>query len=389
MPIYLDHNATSPPSAAVIDAVADAMRRFPANPSSVHRAGQEARRAVELARAALASLIGAKPRDVTLVSGGTEAIDLAIRGGLAALPLDRRRLVTTAIEHAAIRELVEELRRTATPVGTLPLDPSGTVDLGHLSEPDRRPDFAGLVSVQWANNETGTIQPVREIAAAVHAAGGLFHCDATQWIGKEPATDAATWADLITFAPHKFSGTMGVGVLWARPGVRLSPRILGTQELGRRGGTENVPGIVGAGVAAQEVSAWLTGADATARGRILRDRFESLILAALPEVVVNGFQAPRLWNTSNLGFPHLEAEALLMLLSERGVYVSAGAACSSGSLEPSPVLLAMGIPPTIAHGSLRFSLGRHSTETEVVDAAAIVIAAARKLRGGGAVLGAA
>jgi len=386
MPVYLDHNATSPPSDAVIDAVAHAMKAFPANPSSVHRAGQEARRAVELARASLAGLIGAKPRDITLVSGGTEAIDLALRGGLAALPSERRLLTTTAIEHAAIRELAEEFSRIRTPVRTLALSPSGQTLLRPTTDPDQRADFAGIVSVQWANNETGTIQPVREIAAAVHASGGLFHCDATQWIGKEPSIDAATWADFVTFAPHKFGGSMGVGVLWVKPGVKLSPRILGTQELGRRGGTENVPGIVGAGLAADEVAAWLA-TDGRVRGRALRDHFETLLRTALPEVVINGSGAPRLWNTSNIGFPRLEAEALLMLLSERGIYASAGAACSSGSLEPSPVLLAMGIPPEVAHGSLRFSLGRTTTEAQVTDAAAVVVECARKLRGNSIALG--
>lgn len=386
MAIYLDHNATSPPSAAVIEAVIGAMRDSPGNPSSVHRAGQEARRGVELARASLASLIGAKPRDVTLVSGGTEAIDLAIRGGLAALPPDRRTFTTTAIEHAAIRELSTELERLRTPVKMLPLKPSGEVNWESLSEADRRAAFSGMVSVQWANNETGTVQPVRAIGAAVRAAGGVFHCDATQWIGKEPATDATEWADLLTFAPHKFGGPMGVGVLWMRPGVRLSPRILGTQELGRRGGTENVPGIVGAGVAAAEVEEWLADAGGRARGRDLRDRFEQLVRAGVPDVVVNGAGAERLWNTSNLGFPKLEAEALLMLLSERGVFASAGAACSSGSLEPSPVLLAMGVPPAIAHGSLRFSLSRGTTVEEVEAAAAEVIQAVKRLRGGSVIL---
>ncbi|MDI1289466.1 MAG: aminotransferase class V-fold PLP-dependent enzyme, partial [bacterium] len=311
-----------------------------------------------------------------------EAIDLAIRGGLAALQPDRRKLTTTAIEHAAIRELSAELGRLGAPVRMLALNPTGEVDVGRASEAD----CSGMVSVQWANNETGAVQPVRELAAAVRAGGGVFHCDATQWIGKEPAEDATEWADLLTFAPHKFGGPMGVGVLWARPGVRLSPRLLGTQELGRRGGTENVPGIVGAGVAALEVVEWLADAGGREHGCALRDRFEQLVRAGVPDVVVNGAGAARLWNTSNLGFPRLEAEALLMLLSERGVFASAGAACSSGSLEPSPVLLAMGVPPEVAHGSLRFSLGRSTTAQEVEAAASGVVEAVKRLGGASSVL---
>ncbi len=387
MPIYLDHNATSPPSPRVIQAVAHTMRTQPGNPSSVHRAGQDARRVLELARASLAELIGAKPRDVVLTSGGTESIDLALRGVLAALPPARRRVTTSRIEHAAVREAAEELARMGTPLSDLPLDSRGTIDPAAIPAADRAAVLGGLVSAQWANNETGAVQPVQSLARLVREAGGVFHCDATQWVGKEPATDAAEWADLITFAPHKFGGPMGVGVLWIRPGVRLAPRIHGSQELGRRGGTENVPGIVGAGVAASEVVEWFTDPAQRENGRRLRDRFETLVLAGVPDAVVNGAQGPRLWNTSNIGFPRLEAEALLMLLSERGVFASAGAACSSGSLEPSPVLLAMGIDPAVAHGSLRFSLGRTTTADEIEAAAAAVVGAVRRLRGDSPLLG--
>ena len=258
-----------------------------------------------------------------------------------------------------------------------------------------------LVSVQWANNETGVLQPVREIAAICLGRAVLFHTDATQWAGKNPVTNAEEF-DLLTYSSHKFHGPKGVGVLYCRPGVRTSPLIHGEQEQGRRGGTENVPGIVGAGVAAELAMAWLADGGNIERGRSLRDRFERDVIAGVPDAVVNGRGSPtlrvgfsgeehhaerggtltqtRLWNTSSIGFPRLEAEALLLLLSERGVCASAGAACASGSLEPSPVLRAMGVPPEVAHGTLRFSLSRETTAAEVDEAVRIVVECVGRLR---------
>lgn len=384
--IELDNNATTRPSPGVIDAMARALRETWHNPSSVHRAGQEARRAVELARAALARLINAKPRELTLTSGGTEALDLAIKGvlesrGLFAPGASKPVLVTTKVEHAAIRELAEDLtRRGAAEVRYLPITREGRVDVGEAA--------AGMitegaaVAVQWANNETGAIQPIRELGAMCQAQRATLIIDGTQWVGKMPADVSRESFDALVFAPHKWHGPKGVGVLWSRPGLRVRPQLLGTQELGRRGGTENVPAIIGAGVAADEAGAWL--ADVSRRDEVaaLRDRFEELVLRALPDTVRNSPTDPslRLWNTTNLGFPNLEAEALLLLLSEQGVAASAGAACSSGSLDPSPVLLAMGVPEAIAHGSLRFSLSKHTSAAEVEQAAEIVIAAVAKLR---------
>jgi cysteine desulfurase len=376
----------------VIAAVNDALSRDWPNPSSVHRAGQAARQRVELARQAVADLIGVKAREVTFTSSGTESIDLAIRGTLNAVAASspRKALVTTKTEHAAVRDIAEELEKAGRPVRWISVSREGVVDLGALAGVLGE---AALVSVQWANNETGVVQPVEEIGRLCRERGVVFHCDAVQMIGKEPVGPLP--CDLLSFSPHKFHGPKGVGVLWARPGVRLRPTVLGTQELGRRGGTENVPGILGAGVAAEEAAAWL--GDEGARGGLaqLRDRFESLILKELPDAVVNGRAdtagtavppnavppiPPRLWNTTNIGFPRLEAEALLLLLSERGVCASAGAACSSGSLDPSPVLLAMGIPEPVAHGSLRFSLSKHTTREDVEQAAAIVVECVSRLR---------
>lgn len=370
--IYLDNNATTRPSEGVIAAMERALREHWHNPSSVHRAGQAARREVELARQSVADLIGVKAREVTFTSGGTESIDLAVRGVLAA---GQGALVTTRMEHAAVRDIAEDLEKSGRPVRWLRISRDGVVDLQDLAP--ALAEKPALVSVQWANNETGVVQPVAEIAAACRGAGVLFHCDATQWVGKEPV--AAPVGDLLTCSPHKFHGPKGVGVLWARTGVRLRPRLLGTQELGRRGGTENVPGIVGAGAAAAEALAWLAEPSRRQELARLRDAFEAGVVAGAPGAVVNGAGAPRLWNTSNIGFPRLEAEGLLMLLSEQGVCASAGAACSSGSLDPSPVLLAMGVEEAVAHGSVRFSLSRETTPEEVDRAVGVVVACVRRL----------
>lgn len=394
--------------------MAGGLREFWHNPSSVHRGGQSTRHQVELAREALAQLVGARPRDIILTGGGTEAVDLAIRGVLGARPRPQKEaappnIITSRIEHNAVRDLVEDLEKSGSArVRWAGLDDRGIVkpeSVGALIDAD-----TALVAIQWANNETGAIQPVREIGAICRAAGVPFFCDGTQWVGKMPVDasgkvedgareksgtlplrHSATLPlpDLLSFSPHKFHGPKGVGVLVVRQGVRLRPVVHGTQELGRRGGTENVIGILGAGAAALEAAQWLADPAARDRQAGLRDRFEGLLLGALDDARVNGPVDPpgtpeegrrRLWNTTNIAFPRLEAEALLMLLSEKGVLASAGAACSSGSLDPSPVLLAMGVPPELAHGSLRFSLSKHTTQREINDAAAIVIAAVRTLK---------
>lgn len=377
--IYLDHNSTTPPSPGVVAAVQRGLTELWANPSSVHRAGQAARHAVELARQSTARLLGVPTRSVVFTGGGTEAIDLAIRGALASLPraAEPPLLLTTRTEHAAVRDLVDRLQTSGQArVGWVAVSREGLVDPDDLAMWLRQ--HPAMLSIQWANNETGVVQPIHQIARMARAAGALVHTDATQWVGKEPVTDPEDF-DFVTCAPHKYHGPKGVGVLVARRGVRFTPTLLGSQELGRRGGTENVAGILGAGAAADEAIEFL--ADPSRRGAqaSLRDRFERTILSALPECRVNAAGAPRLWNTTNIAFPRLEAEALLIALSERGVFASAGAACSSGSLDPSTVLLAMGVAPELAHGSLRFSLGRDTTLAEIDQAAHLVIDAARSL----------
>lgn len=401
--INLDHNATTPPSPGVVRAVERALVELWHNPSSVHRGGQAARHAVELARASVAALVNARAREIIFTSGGTEALDLAIRGRLESLRENGAggalNIVTTPVEHHAIRDLCEHLAgEMAGGVGSggarspgdasprveirrAPVSREGVIDAVGLAQ--LIDTNTALIVVQSANNETGTIQPIEIICKCARVKGARVLVDATQTVGKLPfdvRRDPSP--DAVVFSPHKFHGPKGVGVLWLAPGFRVVPQVRGTQELGRRGGTENVPGIVGAGVAADEAREWL--ADASRRQEIaaLRDRFEELVLAGVEGAVVNGPRdsagastdsARRLWNTTSIGFPRLEAEALLLLLSERGVAASAGAACSSGSLEPSPVLLAMGIEPEIAHGSLRFSLGRDSTREEIERAAAVVV----------------
>jgi len=407
MPINLDNNATTQPSPGVASAVARTLSELWHNPSSVHRGGQAARQAVELARQQVAQLIHAKPREIVFTSGGTEAIDLAIRGTLAALPnpvaprAKPRNIVTTKVEHSAVRDLAEELNRThAVEVRWAGLDRGGILTPESLVA-SLDADTA-LVCVQWANNETGAIQPIAALYAECTKRNIPMLCDGTQWVGKMPTdvSENAALFDLLIFSPHKFHGPKGVGVLWSRRGMRLRPSIHGTQELGRRGGTENVPGIVGAGVAAEEAAAWLEVQSRREAQAALRDRFERAVLAEISEARVNGpsdaalesdqslESSPisldlrsRLWNTTNIAFPKLEAEALLLLLSERGLFASAGAACSSGSLDPSPVLLAMGVSPELAHGSLRFSLSKHTTRDDIDAALELVVQAVRTLRG--------
>ncbi len=383
--IYLDSNATTEPAPEVVEAVARAMRDTWANPSSVHRAGGEAKRVVELAREAVARLIGCQERELVFTSGGTEGANLAIRGSLehfgAAEP-GRRVLVTTKFEHSAVRELAQKLEKRGTEVVWLPgaADASGVADLDRLeSLLAARGDEIALVSLMWANNETGSITDIARAGAICRDAGVRFHTDATQWVGKMPTDLAALQIDLASFAAHKFHGPKGVGGIYVRRNVHIAPQTYGgPQERERRGGTENVPAIAGMGVAADLARVWLSG-DGAARGAALRDRFEQTVVSAT-EGLVHARNAPRLWNTTNIGFPRLEAEAILLLLSERGLFASAGAACSSGSLDPSPVLLAMGVEPEVAHGSIRFSLSRDTTESDCTEAAQRVIAAIHRLR---------
>jgi cysteine desulfurase len=381
--IYLDNNATTRPLDPVVRAMHDALTNCWHNPSSVHRAGQAARQKVELARRAVADLIGAKPLEVVFTSGGTESIDMAIRGALYAAPKSRRAIVTSPIEHSAIKKLVKTLEtRGEAEIRWLPVDHSGVVNLDAARS--LIDDSVALVSVQWANNETGAIQPVEELGELAHSRGAAFHCDGTQWVGKMPTSVANTTIDLLTCAAHKMHGPKGVGALYARKGVRIQCVLHGAQELSRRGGTENVPGIVGFGEAARLAREWIDDPRNIQRAASLRDYFENAVIARVPGARLNGPEdsASRLWSTSNIAFPcaaGADSELMILLLSERGVCASAGSACSSGSMESSSVLAAMGLDDCRVHQSIRFSICRETTKHELDEAVEIVAQCANKL----------
>ncbi len=362
MRIYLDYNATSPPAAEVIDAMEGAFREDFGNPSSVHSFGQQAKAALDGARAATATLVDGDSAEIVFTSGGTEANNLALRGAFESRRDEgRNRIVTTGIEHEAVLRTVQALTGRGADVVVVSATSRGVVDPAEVASAiDGR---TCLVSVMLANNEIGTIQPVADLAAPCRAHGALLHTDAVQAAGKRPISVKALGVDLLSISAHKFGGPKGAGALWIRRGVRLTAQATGgRQERNRRAGTENVPALVGMGAAARLAASRLHDSAAIAR---LRDRLESAVLSGVPGTVVNGAGADRIPNTTNISFDGIEAESLLIALDLAGVAVSTGSACSSGSLEPSHVLRAMGLPNNRARNSLRFSLGPASTEAEV------------------------
>jgi len=377
--IYLDYNATAPLAAGVAEAMARLLATEYGNASSVHAVGQRARAIVDDARAEVAALIGADPGDVVFTSGGTESDNFALRGAADALEASgRRRLIATSIEHEAVLMTLKALERRGWHVTLLPVGADGIVSPAALEAAIT--DDTALVSVMHANNEIGTIQPIEELAAIAHAHGSLFHTDAVQSVGKIPVAVRALGVDLLALSGHKFGGPKGVGALWIRRGVRMTPFMTGgRQERNRRAGTENVPAIGGLGVAARVAREKLvTGAAAV---RALRDRLETGVLAAVPGTTVNGDRERRVPNTTNIGFDGLEAESLLIALDLEGVSVSTGSACSSGSLEPSHVLKAMGGSNARTRNSLRFSLGPENTAADVDFVVGVLPALVTKLRG--------
>lgn len=373
--VYLDNNATTRPADEVVAEMLPYLTEWYGNPSSVHRFGQRSRQAIDEARGRIAGLVGCAESELLFTGGGTEAVNTALRGLLAARA-PRRKIITTSVEHSATRELSQQLVREGVEVIELPVDSAGAIDLDGLKSP--LSDDVALVSVMWANNETGVLFPIREISGICRAARVPFHCDATQAVGKIPVNVGEAGVDAMSIAAHKFHGPKGTGALYVRRGLRLRPLIIGgPQERGRRGGTENVPGIVGMGKAAELAQSALADMPRVAAAR---DRLESTILETISDTSVNGGTDARLPNTTNIGFARLEAEAILLLLSEQGICASAGAACSSGSLEPSHVLRAMKIDPRVAHGAIRFSLSRYTTEAEIDRALAILPGVIQRLR---------
>jgi len=372
---YLDNNATTKPAAEAVAAMLPYLTEFYGNPSSVHRFGQRARQAIDDARSQIAQLVGCRDSELLFTGGGTEAINTAIRGILGARS-PRKRIVTSSVEHSATRELCIQLAREGFDIVEISVDQQGRLDFDQLR--DSVDDSTALVSIMWANNETGVMFEVDKVAEICRAARVPFHCDVTQAVGKVPVDLGSIGCDAASFASHKFHGPKGVGALFLRKGVRLRPLLIGgPQERGRRGGTENVAGIVGMGAAAELARRVLPE---MSRVATQRDRLESEILRTIADAQVNGRTDLRLPNTTNIGFSRLEAEAILLLLSEQNICASAGAACSSGSLEPSHVLRAMKIDEKVAHGAIRFSLSRYTTDSEIDRALAVLPSVIARLR---------
>jgi cysteine desulfurase len=374
---YFDHNATTPPDPAVIEAVARALGEDFGNASSVHHFGQRAKAVLDEARTSIAQLIGAEPAEIVFTSGGTESDNLALRGAAEALePSGKRHIITSAIEHEAVLNTVKALVKRGWTSTILPVDATGIVVPGALAAAITR--GTAIVSVMHANNEIGTIQPIADLSAIAHEHGALMHTDAVQSIGKIAVDVGALGVDLLTLSAHKFNGPKGAGALWIRRGTRLvSTMTGGKHERNRRGGTENVPGIAGMGVAARLAMAKLPDAGRLAA---LRDRLEDGILRRVAGTVVNGARAGRVPNTTNISFDGVEAESLLIALDLEGFAVSTGSACSSGTLEPSHVLRAMNLPSHRTQNSIRFSLGAGNTEAQVDSLIAKLPPVVEKLR---------
>jgi cysteine desulfurase len=375
---YLDHNATTPPAEAVVDRMAAALRDEFGNPSSVHYFGQRSKAALDEARSAVAALIGADPSEIVFTSGGTESDNAAIRGAAEALEVTRKKhLIASSIEHEAVLNTVKALGRRGWDITLLPVDATGIVSPDILAAALR--DDTAVVSIMHANNEIGTIQPIAELARLAKARGAVFHTDAVQSAGKVPVDVRALGVDLLSLSAHKFYGPKGVGALWIRRGLRLlSPMTGGKQERSRRAGTENVAGIVGLGVAATLARASMH--EEGNRLSALRDRLEEGVLRAVPGTAINGARSPRVPNTTNISFDRVEAESLLIALDLQGIAVSTGSACSSGTLEPSHVLKAMGLPTHRTQNSIRFSLGHANTEADVDRVVAVLPGIVDKLR---------
>jgi len=379
--IYLDHNATTPLHPSVLEAMLPFLGERFGNPSSLHWSGREARQGLDRARRSAAALIGAEPAEIVFTASGTEADNLALRGALAAAGPGKRHLVTSAVEHPAVLSTCEDLERGGVEVTRLPVDSAGRVDPA-AAEAALRPDTA-LLSLMLANNEVGTLQPVEEVARAAHARGVRVHCDAVQAAGRVPVDVRALGVDLLSLSGHKIGGPKGVGALFASREAALSPILTGgSQEGGRRAGTENVPGIVGFGRACELAAAGL--AEGAGRQGRLRDRLQRGIEERVPGARANGHPELRLPNTLNLTFPGVDGESFLMNLDLLGIAASTGSACSSGSVEPSHVLIAMGLSPREVSGSIRLSLGPENTEEEVDAALEALADVIQSLGGGGA-----
>ena len=358
--VYLDNNATTRVAPEVVEVMQPFWGELYANPSSMHSFGGQIAQHIDRAREQVAALLGARPGEIVFTSGGSEGDNLAIRGTVEALAGRKRHIVTTRVEHPAVRGMCHHLQKSGYHLTELPVDSTGALDLDQLAQ-SITPDTA-IVSIMWANNETGVLFPIERIAEIVKSRGAVFHTDAVQAAGKLPIDVSRVPIDLLTISGHKLHAPKGVGALYVRKGTKLVPLIIGGhQERGKRAGTENVPGIVGMGKACELALGCM--ADENKRVHALRDKLEAGIVARCKDVRINGTH--RLPNTLNVSFEYIEGEAILLLLDEVGISASSGSACASGSLEPSHVMRAMGIPFTAAHGSIRFSLSRYNTDEDV------------------------
>ncbi len=358
--IYLDNNATTRVDPAVLETMLPYLSEFYGNPSSMHTFGGQVGKAVRLARQQVATLLGAEESEIVFTSCGTEGNNTAIRAALAAQP-DRRHIITTEVEHPAVLNVCKQLEKQGYTVTYLSVSRKGQVDLMELEA--ALTGNTALVSIMYANNETGVVFPVEHIAALAKEYGATVHVDAVQVAGKIPLNMANSAIDLLTISGHKLHAPKGIGALYIRKGFRFRPFLLGGhQERGRRAGTENVPGLIALGKAAELATQHLAD---VGKEKKLRDRLEKGLIKSIPDTEVNGGGSERLPNTTNIGFKYIEGEAILLMLDREGVCASSGSACTSGSLEPSHVLRAMGLPYTILHGSIRFSLSRYTTEAEI------------------------
>jgi len=359
--IYFDNNATTKVAEEVLEEMKPLFCELYGNPSSMHTFGGQISRKIRKAREQVAALLGCEPAEIIFTSCGTESDNAAIKGILAATP-QKRKVITSRVEHPAVLTVCRELENHGYSVVEIGVDNAGRLDWDRLES--QIDEDTALVTIMYANNETGTIFPVERIAELTASRGVIFHTDAVQVIGKIPLNLSKSNIDLLSLSGHKLHAPKGIGALYVRKGTRIAPFMLGGhQEAGRRAGTENVPGMVGLGKACELAAKNIEQENNRVKG--LRDKLENAILKSCPDCRVNGDTQSRLPNTTNISFEYIEGEAILLMLDKYGICASSGSACTSGSLEPSHVLRAMGVPFTAAHGSIRFSLSRYNTEKEI------------------------
>jgi len=361
--IYFDNNATTKVADEVFEEIKPYFCELYGNPSSMHTFGGQVGIKIRTAREKTAALLGCDPSEIIFTGCGTESDNTAINGTLAAYP-NKRKIITSCVEHPAVLSVCRELGSHGYTVVELKVDKQGRLDMDMAELEKQIDDNTVLVTIMYANNETGVIFPVEKIAELTESRGAVFHTDAVQAIGKIPLNLSKSNIDLLSISGHKLHAPKGVGVLYIKKGTRLSPYMVGGhQEAGKRAGTENVPGIVGLGKACELAAKNIE--EESEKVKHLRDKLENAILQQCPDSMLNGDKENRLPNTSNISFEFIEGEAILLMLDKFGICASSGSACTSGSLEPSHVLRAMGVPFTAAHGSIRFSLSRYNTEKEV------------------------